>query len=252
MLLAAIVLQASAVAFSPPLDTALRVVSERREDARVFRLERELRFAREGAGYRAVAVLRAAAGETADSSGALYEAGYGALLGVPITFHLDRAGTITGIDDMAALWERYCARVAEVAAARRVLAPAERAKLAARIAAPLRALPEDRRRAMFASLVSAAIAEEDMTVGTGPVHLPASSALGGASPLEGTRTVISLPGGNVRSTTSASSAAVTIERVTDTDPRSGLIVRNSKVQHVRAGAMEKVSTVLLTVEPLAP
>ena len=248
MLIAAIALQAGAVAFAPPLDTALRVVSERHENARAYRLERELRFTREGAGYRAQAVLRAASGETPDSSGALYEAGYGALVGVPILFHLDRAGMVTDIDDLPALWERYCARVAEVAAARRVLAPAERTRLAARIAAPLRALPAERQRAMLASLVSSVVAGEELV--PGPVRLPASTTIGGAAPLDGTRTLAPLPEGRVRSTTIARSETVTLERVTDIDPRTGLILRNSKITRVRAGAVEQTSTTLLTVEKL--
>ncbi|MEP9361016.1 hypothetical protein [Sphingomonas sp. KR3-1] len=249
MLLAAIVLQASAVAFSPPLDVPLRVASERREDTRAYRLERQLRFVREGEGYRADVVLRAATGDTPDSSGTLYEAGYAALIGTPIRLHLDRAGAVTAVDDLPALWERFCARVAEVAAARRVLAPADRARLAARIAMPLRALPAERQRAMFASLVSVAIADEDLTPGSRPVTLPASSAFGSATPLDGTRTVTPLPGGLVRSTTRAASATVTLERVLDIDPGTGLVMRNSKTVTVRAGALEKASVTLITVGP---
>lgn len=251
MLLAAIVLQASVAAFAPPLDTPLRVVSERREGPRGFRLEREIRFTREGTSYRAEVMLRAATGDTPDGTGALYEAGYAALIGTPITFHLDSAGTLTAIDDMPALWERYCARVAEVAAERRSLSPADRSKLAARIAAPLRALPAERQRAMFASLVSVVIADEALAPGTAPVHLPASSAFGGGAPLDGMRTVTPLPGGLLRSSTNAVSDTVTLERVTEMDPRTGLIARNSKTVRVRAGGLEKLSITLITVEPVA-
>jgi len=250
MLLAAIVLQASAVSFAPPLDTPLRVVSEREDGPRAFRLERELRFVRDGTGYRAEVTLRAATGETPDGSGALYEAGYAALVGTPITFHLDGAGTLLAIDDMPALWERYCARVADVAAARHALAPADRVKLAARIATPLRALPPERQRVMFASLVSAVIADQGMAPGTGPVRLPASSAYGSAAPLDGMRTVTPLPGGLFRSSTSAAADAVTLEEVTEIDPRTGLIARSTKTLQLRSAGLEKRTVTRITVEPL--
>jgi hypothetical protein len=248
MLLAAYLLQAATLSFSPPLDAPLRVTSERREDARLYRLERQLRFAREDQGYRADVTLRAATGETPDSSGTLYEAGYGALIGTPITFHLDRAGTVTAIDDMPALWERFCTRVAEVAAARRALAPAERDRLAARIATPLRALPPERQRAMLASLVAVAIADEDPAPGTHPIRLPANSAYGSAAPLDGTLAVTPLPDGLLRSTTRASSATVTLERIVDSDPATGMIRRNSKTLTVRAGGLEKTTITAITVE----
>jgi hypothetical protein len=250
MLLAAIVLQASAVSFAPPIDTPLRVISERRDGARVFRLERELRFTREGGGYRAEVILRAATGETPDGSGALYEAGYAALIGTPIVFHLDSSAALTAIDDLPALWDRYCTRVAEVAAERRVLAPADRARLAARIAAPLRTLPAQRQRTMFASLVSSVIVEEDMALGSAPVRLPASSTYGSPDPLDGLRTVAPISGGLLRSTTRAGSGNVTLEHVTEMDPRTGLIARATKTVLIRAVGMEKRSITTLTVENL--
>ncbi|MDH4743695.1 hypothetical protein OMP43_06660 [Sphingomonas sp. CBMAI 2297] len=249
MLLTAIVLQASTAGFAPPLDAPIRVVTERREDARIYRMERDVRFTREGMGYRAEVVLRAGTGETADSTGAAYEAGFGALAGSTLVFHLDPRGAIVAIDDMPALWDRFCRRVAEAAAARRTLAPAEREKLAARIAAPLRALPIERQRAMLASLVVALIADEAMTPGSTPVRLPGQSAYGGTIPLEGQRTVAALPGGLFRSTVRADAPDVTLERVTDMDPRTGLITRNRKTLRIRAGGLEKVSVTLLTVDP---
>lgn len=251
MLLAAIVLQASAAGFSPPIDHALRVVTERQDDSRIYRMERRIRFAREGEGYRAQVVLAEAEGETSDSSGALFEAGYAALAGTTLVVHLDRAGMVTAIDDMPALWERLCRRVADVAATRRPLSPVDRARFAERVAAPLRAMPAERQRAMLASLVLAVIPDEAMTPGIAPVRLPGSSAYGGAGPLEGMRTVVALPGGLLRSTTSASAEGVTLERVTEMDPRTGLIIRNRKTLRVRAGGLEKVSITRLLVDPIA-
>lgn len=248
MLLAAIVLQASAARFAPPLDTPLHVTSERREGARTFRLERDLRFLREGSGYRAEVILRAASGDTPDSSGTLYEAGYAALAGTPIRFHLDTAGALVAIDDLAVLWERYCAHVAQLAAERQTLSPVDRTKLAARIAAPLRMLPVEKQRAMFASLVSAVIAEAPVVPGRTPVHLPASSAYGSATPLEGMRSVAPIAGGLFRSTINAASATATLEQITELDPRTGLITRTSKTLRIRAGGLEKLSTTTVTVD----
>ncbi len=248
MLLAAIVLQASAASFSPPLDRALLVVTERHDDLRFYRMERRIRFGREGDGYRADVVLSEAEGETSDSSGALFEAGYAALAGTPLVFHLDKAGKVTAIDDLPALWERFCHRVAEVAAARRPLAPAERSKFAERVAAPLRALPADRRRAMLASLVLAVIPDEPPVQGTTPVRLPGSSAYGSTRPLEGMRSVTVQPDGMLLSRTTASAEGVTLERVTEIDPRTGLIVTNGKKVQVRAGGLERLSITTLVVE----
>lgn len=251
MLLAAIILQASTAGFAPPLDAPRRVVTERRDGARTYRMERDIRFARVDKGYRAEVTLRAGIGETPDSSGAAYEAGFEAFAGSTIVFHLDPRGAVVAIDDMPALWERFCRRVAEVAAARHALAPAEREKLAARIAAPLRALPVERQRAMLASLVVAVIADEATTPGSTPVRLPGQSAYGGTIALEGRRTVVALPDGLLRSTVRADAADVAFERVTDMDPRTGLITRNSKTLRIRAGGLEKVSVTLLTVERAA-
>lgn len=251
MLLAAIVLQAGTAVFAPPLDAPRRVVTERRDDARTYRMERDVRFAREGTGYRAEVTLRAGIGETPDSTGAAYEAGFEAFAGSTIVFHLDPRGAVVAVDDMPALWERFCQRVADIAAARRTLAPTEREKLAARIAAPLRALPVERQRAMLAALVAAIIADEAMTPGSMPVRLPGQSAYGGATALEGQRTVVALPDGLLRSTVRADAAGVAFERVTDMDPRTGLITRNSRTLRIRAGGLEKVSVTSLTVERAA-
>jgi len=247
MLLAAIVLQASAVAFAPPLDAPLLVATERREGPRLYRSERVIRFLREGEGYRAEVTIRAASSATPDSSGALSQDAFSAFAGIPVTFHLDSAGVITGIDDLPTHWERFCRRVAEVAASRDTLSPADRAALAERIAAPFRALSPDRQRAMLASMVSAAIASEPMTPGTDTVHLSGNSVMPGAAPLDGLRTVVSMPGGQLRATTHASSASVDFERIVDMDPRTGLVARSSRTVKLRIGDTERVSVTVYTV-----
>jgi len=41
---------------------------------------------------------------------------------------------------------------------------------------------------------------------------------------------------------------VTLERIVDSDPATGLILRNSKTVTVRAGGLEKTSITVITVE----
>ena len=258
MLLAAIVLQASAAAFAPRVDAPLTVTSERTEGGeRRYMMERLVRFAREGAGWRGEVRLLRAEGDAQEASGAMFEAGFGALAGRTLVFHLDAAGKVVAVDDMAALWERFCASVAAMAAARKSLAPADRATLAARIAAPLRALPAERQRAMLGSLIGSLVADESITPGTEAVRVPGSSPFGGPLTLEGTRSAAPLPDGLVRSVTRAEAdiaapaggeaGHVALDRTVVIDPRTGLIVRSESVTRTRRGAIETVRATRLTV-----
>lgn len=257
MLLAALVLQASAAPFAPPLAAPLKVTSERSEGAdRRYVMERLVRFARDGRGWRAEVRLLRAEGDAQEASGAMFEAGFAALAGRTIVFHLDAAGEVIAIDDMAALWEHFCARVAEMAVARKSLAAADRATLAARIAAPLRALPAERQRAMLGSLIASLVAEEGTMPGVEAVRVPGTSPFGGPLTLQGSRSTALLPGGLVRAVTRAEAdigaggetGHVAIERTTEIDPRTGLIARSESVTRTRRGATEAMRSTILTVE----
>ncbi|WP_448664742.1 hypothetical protein ACG3SL_08755 [Sphingomonas sp. CJ20] len=256
MILAAALL-VQAVAFAPPLDTPLHVVSERRETGpidRRYRIERTVRFAREGDGYRAEVTLLAAKDAPSDPVGGMFETGLAALAGQRMTLHLDSKGQVIAIDDMAARWEQLCAGVAAAVAARRQ-APTERAALAQRIAMPLRALPADRQRDMLGSLVTALIARDlpDPTGEPVPVRIQGASPFGAPVSLEGTRRTMTLPGGRVRTTTRASTridlpasgavsaraAWVEIARTVTADPATGLIESGTETRHSRATEGER-------------
>lgn len=259
MLLAAFVLQASAATFAPPLDTPLRVTTERIEKGRRYAAERLVRFLAEPGGYRAEVRMRSAASDTQDLTGALYEAGFGALAGRLLVFHLDSAGAVIAIDDMAALWEAFCRRVGEVAAQRKSLAAPDAAKLAERIAAPLRAMPVERQRAMLASWITALIAPEAREpAGERPVRVPGVSPFGGAVTLEGTRSVTRFPRG-LRGVTRASADVAQGERaghidyelIEDLDPETGLLIESRLIQKTRAGTVETMRITTLKVERAA-
>jgi hypothetical protein len=244
MFLAALLLQASVAApsFAPPTDTPLRIVTERSETGageRRYRFERLVRFSRQSTGYRAEAMLLASTSAAPPALGELVERGLTALAGRKIVLHLDATGAVTAIDDMAVLWDLVCGRVAEAAASRQSLPSAEARALADRIAAPLRALPPERQRALLATLVTAAIATEplDSPRATLPVRLSGVSPFGKPVTLEGTRRTDPIEGGLLRTTTRASATvtltsqqgapaatgSVELERVRTFDPRTAMI-----------------------------
>jgi hypothetical protein len=244
MLLAAVVLQASiaAPAFAPPTDVPLRIITERTEtspDARQYRLERLVRFAREGSGYRAEAVMLGSTSEAPQKLGNLVERGLSALSGRKIVLHLDGNGRVVAVDDMAALWEQVCQRVADAAVTRQSVPPADATTLAEKLGASLRALPPERQRALLATLVTAAITTEpiDPVGTTTPVQLPGASPFGTPLALAGSRSTHAAENALIRTTTTASanvaipardgapatSGSVSLERVRTFDPRTGMI-----------------------------
>jgi hypothetical protein len=270
MLIAAALLQVAAVpVFAPPLDTPLRVVTERVETGaspRRFRMERLVRFAPEAEGYRAEVVILAIAGDTPEASGALYEAGFGSLAGRMLVFHLDRAGRVAAIEDMTGIWARICRGVADNAAARRNLPPADRAALTQRLEMPLLALPADRQRALIGSLVAALIAEEAAEpAGTRPVRIPGALPFGGAVTMEGQRVLSSAGDARMRSVTRASApegdaparaGRVEVEMRREYDSQSGLLTQSIDTTSTRVGtgaeARETRRVTTLHAVPIRP
>jgi hypothetical protein len=271
MLVAAVLLQAglAASAFAPPLDAPLRIVAERVEaspEERRYRLERLVRFHREGEGYRAEAVLLANAASGPEALGSLVERGLSALAGRTIVLHLDSRGQVTEVDDMATLWDTICARIAEAATSRRSLPPAEAQALATRLVAPLRALTTERRRTLLATLVTAAVADPAEAPGTTiPVELPGASPFGTPLTLHGTRHTEAV-GGLLRITTTASATvtlppeghapartgSVSLERIRSVDPRTGLLVAATDTLRNLAGTRETRLVTRTTVDVAAP
>lgn len=247
---AAIWVQAAQVSlFAPPTGVPLLVTTEHHSDIagteRRYQLRRLIRFTRTGDGYRAeVRVLHPSTDADASVSG-MVDAGFAALAGRTLVFHLDSAGTVNRIDDMAALWERLCEGIATMVAARKPLEPQARKALAQSIATPLRSLGDDRRLAMLSTLVSAIVASEAPEPGGAltPVRLPGVSPLGQKLTLEGMRATTALEGGEVQSVTRASnqggasgSERIELERLQRFDPRTGLITLTSDTSRTRVGS----------------
>ncbi|MDV3455520.1 hypothetical protein RZN05_00880 [Sphingomonas sp. HF-S4] len=272
MLIAAVLLQAAvaAPAFAPPLDTPLRIVAERIETSPVerrYRLERLVRFHREGEGYRAEAVLLANATSGPEALGNLVERGLTALAGRTIVLHLDSRGQVIEVDDMAALWERVCAHIAEAVSSRRSLSPDESSMLATRLVAPLRALPPDRRRALLATLVTAAITADPVEApgATAAVELPGTSPFGTPLTLAGTRRT-EAAGSLLRITTTATATvtlppegpapartgSVSLKRIRTVDPRTGLLATATDTVRNLAGTRETRLVTHTRVEIASP
>jgi len=271
MLVVAMLLQASlaAPAFAPPLDAPLRIVAERVEtspEERRYRLERLVRFHREGEGYRVEAVLLANTVSGPEALGNLVEHGLSALAGRTVVLHLDTRGQVTEVDDMAALWDKVCTHIAQAATSRRSLPPAEAQALATRLVAPLRALPPERQRALLATLVTAAITEPVEAPGTTTaINLPGTSPFGTPLTLHGTRrteaegsllrittiaaaTVALPPEGQAR----ARNGSVSLERIRSVDPRTGLLVTATDTVRNLAGTRENRLVTHTRVATTAP
>jgi hypothetical protein len=251
MLLAAILLQAQAAVFAPPPGIPYRLVTERVQDDEAghhgFRVERLVRFTRDGIGWRAeVRVVRAEADDAAE--GARFQAGYSGLAKRTLVFRLDGAGKILSLDDHTAVWEDFLQGVARIAALKGKGDSADRSK---RIADALRALPRPQQLAALAPLAEALIAPEAFDPpGTAAIRQPGASPLGGQVMLEGTRTVTAGP--LTRAVTRA--AAPDVETVTDrsADPATGLLAASSETAVIRVqGLPETRRTTTIRVEKLA-
>jgi hypothetical protein len=249
MLFAPILIVAvQAAIFAPPLDTTLRIVTEREQpegaDTLRFRSERLIRFSRDGVGYRADVVVLTAKAEAPRDVAAMFESGYSGLAGRVITFRLDGAGRVVAIDQREAVWDAFSAGVAALAMHDKGSNEQDRAAMSEQIAGPLRALPADRQLELLASLVSAVVAEEGGAVpGVQPVQMPGSSPFGGALTLTGTRSIAATEGG-LRNTTRAAAdalqsgkpvARVELENVREIDTGSGLLRFTSETVRTRMG-----------------
>ncbi len=257
MLLAALLFQVGA-SFSPPPGASLRVETEMRDgDTRRYRLERLVRFTREGPGWQAEVILLRAEGDARDASAGMFQAGFAAFSGQPIRFHLDAEGHVTEVEARSLLWERFCSRVAQFAAERRSLAPKDRSRLAERIAAPLRALPAERQRGILASLVEAIIERDVPGAGSETVHLPGASPFGGTATLDGTRSVTraadgaqivhTLASAEVPAPGGSGNAQLTLEREVRSDPATGLIEHSTSTTRTLVSGVPSVRIVTIIV-----
>lgn len=267
MLAAALLLQAAIAApiFAPPLDAPLLVTTEQISisgtSERRYTLRRLIRFRREGAGYRAEVRVLHPQTDASAGVGGMIEAGFAALTGHTLVFHLDGAGRVTQVEEMAALWTRLCDAIGAVAGDK-ARDPATRAALADRVATPLRGLADERRRIMLSTLVTAVIDDEPRVAAgsTTPVRIPGKSPLGTTQMLEGVRTTTA-DRGEVQSVTRASTAAgpdgdgsrIELERTRRLDPRTGLLSFASDTNRIVTGernaARQTVRTTIVRLEP---
>jgi hypothetical protein len=265
-LLAAFVIQVQAGVFAPPLGVPIHIVTERTQgdgpSRFTVRVERTVRFTRDGIGYRAEIVLvKADSGDRTDMA-AMLQAGFTGLAGRPMTFRLDAAGKVVAIDDQQAIWDRFCNSVIGIVAARHKGTPAERTALAERMAAPLRALPPERQQATLGSLVSALVATHVTDPpGIRPIRIPGSSPYGGTVELTGVRTITSA-GPLIHTATRAATdvpqadgpgARLELENDEDSDPRTGLVSAHSDTLRTTMGTgpearvTERITTVTVTL-----
>lgn len=257
----AIVAQVQAAIFAPPLEVPIRVVTERIEPEGTYRIERLVRFHRDGAGYRAEVRLIAASAETTDFRKSMLDAGYGGLAGRTIGFRLDATGKVIEVIDLAAHWSAFCNGLAAMADKHRDTAAPERRKMAGQIADRFRTQPEAQQRAILASLINVLVSG-DAAEAPGvsrQLRLPAVSPFGGSATLDGTRR-FDLDGDRIRSVTLAEGdapgqngavARITLESLRDTDRRTGLISTARETLRTRRGeeTRDRISTVNVTIEP---
>lgn len=270
MLFAALMLQAATpLAFAPPLDAPIRVVTERDEGATAYRTERLIRFARDGEGYRADVIVLQGTAEASTQAASMFDAALATLIGRAMTFRLDGTGKVVAVDDREALWGAFCQGIAAIVMARRGHAKADLAAMAERLAAPLRAFPVERQLAVLGSFVSSLEPEEAERApgGIRAVRVPGTSPFGGPITLEGTRTIetsggllhivthanadVSLP---ARPDAPARSGHVALEVSRDLDARTGLLRSGTETVHATiegAPQPDRLTTVRVEPAPLS-
>lgn len=261
-LVAAALIQ-TATLFAPPLDQPLHVVTERVQtegsDIRRYTATREIRFLRDGTGYRAEVTLGTASAEGPGDSDDLFESAFAAMAGRTIRFRLDGSGAVIAVDEREAVWAALCDAIIGVALARRATGnAAERAATTERIATPLRAMPAERQQAILASLIVNLIETRPLTAGTTPVRLPGRSPLGGSAMLDGTETVARegtalrverRSSGRVAVPGSTDSALLTSRTTRVIDPLSGLVRSATERVETRLGGRVQVVTTTARIAP---
>lgn len=267
LLLIPVTLAASAgeVRFAPPEGQKFRhLIIEEREDGalkRRFTSERVIVFHRVGEGYRAELTVLSHAGTT-DKSGLMFVAAMAAFKDRTIRLMLDRDGKVLAVDEEAELWEALCQSIESIAGASRV-----RRDQVTTYVSPLRALPVERRRAMFGSMIAPLISGPIGAPGANPVSLPARGIDGKTALLAGeehisladddiliaeTHASGNLPPPNG----SAIAARVAIDRRQRIDRHTGLIREASETRETWIGegtsAAHNVARTISRIEPINP
>lgn len=230
--------------FDPPIGRTLHVTTSQTrgegKDALRFAIEREVMFAHEGNGFRARTVVRGFS-SNAGAAGQSYLLGASAFKDIPVTIHLAADGTLLGVDDADALWERLCAALAEIATGG---SPEGR-----NAAAAFRGFSAERRRAMLASSVTALIAgpRAERPAGAHRVIVPAQAFDGSAAQLAGSEKAV-LAGTRLTLATNAAGdvapppgapagpARIAIERIERIERAHGLLVETRETRRLTLGS----------------
>lgn len=151
--------------------------------ARAFTTERHVVFQRSATGFLAALTLDRIEQDAARDVAAMFQAALGALSGQTLRFVLDANGQIVAIENQAAVWQIIAEAMERMAGS----AGGARTSQAQALAAPLRAMPEARQRAMLASMLAPILGGDDAarTLGTRRVTLPVVSPLGSVVTLVG-------------------------------------------------------------------
>lgn len=254
-----VALQAAAAApaatFAPPVGVVLRQSTEEvREDGRArraFRIARDIVFASEPTGFRATVTLRDATADGSPLEKQNYRAANAPLLARPVVIHIDHAGKLRSIDDLAGVWAAWSGGLA---ATRSSGSTAEGDAIRARLAM----LPPERIAAMIGSMVTELVvpAAERVPVVARPVSLasppPFSTIMlnGTASATaEGDRLRVRLVATGEAPATSdrpAARIAVTAHRLVDT--QSGLLRSATRSERVTAPGLSLTVTNTTTLD----
>ena len=227
-----LVANADGARFAPPDGQAFRhVLIEERDDGTVkrrFEAERTIVFRATPTGYAADVTLVRVSQDA--GTGGMFAAGMAGLKGRTIRFQLDRAGNVVAIEGEAAIWEALCHGIESM-----VGTDASRRERLRPLATPLRALPEDRRRAMLASMITPLIAGPIAAEGARAVTVEARGLDGTRIVLDGRETRHAAALGTIAIETSASGtlpgaeagavpARVSVATRRVIDPATGLVL----------------------------
>lgn len=170
--------------------------------ARRFQSTRTVVFHRTDHGFTAVVTLVKVDPQNAEGVARMFAAATESLLNRPLRFALGPDGSIEGVEDADAIIAQIAAGIERMAAGSR------RPGMSSALAAPLRAMPPERKVAMLASIVSPLLAGPliDRPPGRVAVTLPSRPPLVPGMALTGTETVRHGANGQITIETDASGA----------------------------------------------
>lgn len=246
--------------FNPPLDRDFAYVTEQvRSDPdgeRRYRIERTLRFSRDGNGLFADLTLDRIVGD-GGGEGAMFERALSGLKGRRVRYRLTPQGRLVSIDGIDGLWSALVGGMLPDATGTR----------GAGLVASLGAAPPAQRQAMFWSMLDPIVLSAlaaDGPYALRPVSMPGRAPGGGAATLVGTERLERIDQGMLQLTrmvrgsapapASAQPGPATMidrerETITTLDPQTGLLAQSTEHSSVRIGGREQLSTTRISLSP---